>query len=537
MQSRPAGWRRAFVPLAVLVVGLGGTLLVSQGWTFPGPLPNAVEASDQPAASAVETRLEVILSPALRSTGRNVYYLDAALKNPSDADVTGPVLLVVEGTGLEALRVQNADGTVDGETPYVRLLGDNETLVAGRTANVRRILFQADKRLSVPAQRDFALQYRLVIGTGDPAAGPKDRADGKKEEPASPDEAAVRKVMQVQELWTARLMAKKGVIGTATGVDDQGRPAIVVLAERAGLTEIPLTVDGVPVRILATGPIVARWQALRPPIAEPAPHRDGTGRKQPDAEDLPQLNANPRDTFTRPVPIGVSTGNRARCSAGTIACRVRNSLGKQFALSNNHVYALSNTAAVGDDILQPGRVDTGCQVNQANVIARLSAFVPIQFGTNTNNRVDAAIAEVVDDNSLGTATPDDGYGAPSAEIAAPSLLRQVKKYGRTTGLTEGRILAVNATVNVSYPGGTARFVEQIVVMGNQAGFIKAGDSGSLLVTSNGNNPCGLLFAGSLGGLFGIANRIDHVLSELNVQIDGATTSGSPSTSAGRTGRS
>ena len=52
------------------------------------------------------------------------------------------------------------------------------------------------------------------------------------------------------------------------------------------------------------------------------------------------------------------------------------------------------------------------------------------------------------------------------------------------------------------------------------GFIKAGDSGSLLVTREGNNPVGLLYAGSLGGRFGVANQIDDVLSELNVTIDG-----------------
>ena len=57
-------------------------------------------------------------------------------------------------------------------------------------------------------------------------------------------------------------------------------------------------------------------------------------------------------------------------------------------------------------------------------------------------------------------------------------------------------------------------------MGQRAGFIRAGDSGSLLVTREGNHPVGLLFAGSLGGRFAIGNRIDDVLTELNVTIDG-----------------
>jgi hypothetical protein len=56
----------------------------------------------------------------------------------------------------------------------------------------------------------------------------------------------------------------------------------------------------------------------------------------------------------------------------------------------------------------------------------------------------------------------------------------VKKSGPTTGLTNGNITAVSATINVSYGSGkTARFTNQIVV--GSGDFIAAGDSGSLMV--------------------------------------------------------
>jgi hypothetical protein len=67
--------------------------------------------------------------------------------------------------------------------------------------------------------------------------------------------------------------------------------------------------------------------------------------------------------------------------------------------------------------------------------------------------------------------------------------------------------------------GTALFVNQIVVYGNKP-FIKAGDSGSLLVTDPGRNPVGLLFAGTSSGKYAIANQIDDVLTALGVTIDG-----------------
>ena len=75
-------------------------------------------------------------------------------------------------------------------------------------------------------------------------------------------------------------------------------------------------------------------------------------------------------------------------------------------------------------------------------------------------------------------------------------------------------------MNVGYSSGTARFVDQIVVEGNKGGFLKAGDSGSLLVTNPGRNPVGLLFAAGRGGKIAIANPIDYVLSAFGVAIDG-----------------
>ena len=73
-------------------------------------------------------------------------------------------------------------------------------------------------------------------------------------------------------------------------------------------------------------------------------------------------------------------------------------------------------------------------------------------------------------------------------------------------------------MNVSYSSGTAHFVGQIVVDGDKGGFLKAGDSGSLLVTKDGANPVGLLFASGRGGKVAIANPIDEVLGALEGEL-------------------
>jgi hypothetical protein len=122
---------------------------------------------------------------------------------------------------------------------------------------------------------------------------------------------------------------------------------------------------------------------------------------------------------------------------------------------------------------------------------------------------------------LGNATPPDGYGLPVSEtITAEAALNQnVQKYGRTTGLTKGKVIGINGVLEVSYAGGLARFVDQLIVMSPEP-FLASGDSGALLVTDPGRRPAGLLFASNSAGNVALANEIDHVLDAFGVRIDG-----------------
>ena len=296
---------------------------------------------------------------------------------------------------------------------------------------------------------------------------------------------ALEHVKEVQDRHTDELMARPGVVGTAVGLGDDGGYAVLVLLERPGVAGIPRGLDGVPVQVVVTGKIYALT----------------TGR------------------YDRPVPIGVSTGH-PDITAGTIACRVKDLAGNVYALSNNHVYANSNEALLGDAVIQPGTADDG--ISPADDIGTLSDFEPIEFSRRAENEIDAAIA-LSSTANLGTATPDGGYGTPSSTDVEAVLGQQVQKFGRTTKLTQGEVTGVNATVNVGYgPGKTARFVKQILI--EPGDFSAGGDSGSLIVTQSGNNPVGLLFAGSSS--MTVANRIDLVLARFIVTVDG-TTAGEP----------
>lgn len=316
---------------------------------------------------------------------------------------------------------------------------------------------------------------------------------------------AVQAVIAVQNRHTPDLMALPEVVGTATGLTEAGRPAILIFTEDVGAPSvIPRSLEGVPVVVKVTGKILAM---PRPPWAG-GPGGGGGGDEG---------SIDPTARFPRPVPIGVSTGNVGECSAGTIGARVTDGA-DVYALSNNHVYALENDAPIGGDVLQPGRYDSNCNIDLDDVIGTLADFEPLFFG-GRENTIDAAIA-IVPTDELDNATPSDGYGMPKSNRVSAELDLAVQKYGRSTSLTKGTITGINATVNVGYSFGTAHFVDQIVVSSNRGPFIKAGDSGSLLVTDPGREPVGLLFAGNRSGKLAIANPIGYVLGTFGVTIDG-----------------
>ena len=320
---------------------------------------------------------------------------------------------------------------------------------------------------------------------------------------AAPGATGLARAIEVQERNSARFMAIEGVVGTAVTYSDLGAPAVVVLLERPIRGAIPKTLDGVPVRATVTGKIYA------------LPKPDGKGK--PPKEDPPVVEEPTRsDKWPRPVPIGISTGHPA-ITAGTIGCRVTRG-DDVFALSNNHVYANQNAATIGDAVIQPGTYDGGSST--ADDIGTLFDFEPIDF--SGDNVIDAAIALTSSDD-LGNATPSAGYGTPKSTIIAPAINMPVMKFGRTTGFTKGRIYAINATVNVGYDGGVARFVGQIII--TPGSFSAGGDSGSLIVAdgkgrnnSDKGKPVGLLFAGSSS--YTVANPIYDVLDAFGVTIDG-----------------
>jgi hypothetical protein len=320
---------------------------------------------------------------------------------------------------------------------------------------------------------------------------------------AAPPEAppGLARAMEVHERHSRDLFSLSGVVATGVGLPGEDAPSIKVFVEEPHERWFPHSLEGLPVEIVETGRIFA----LRHPCGGPPSRRPWWCDESSDPVDATVR-------FERPVPIGVSTGHPS-VTAGTICCRVRNAF-DVFVLSANHIFADTNRAVFDDPVLQPGRADGGTAPQDE--IGALYDFEPIMFG-GAENVIDAAIALTTPED-VDNATPSDGYGVPSWITARPRPGMRVMKYGRTTGLTKGRIEAVNATVDVYYSLGIARFVRQIIVSGD--GFVGGGDSGAVMVVDRGRGarrPVGLLFAGS--ATLAVANPINLVLKRFGVVMD------------------
>jgi len=330
------------------------------------------------------------------------------------------------------------------------------------------------------------------------------------------------RVKQAKELNKKLLMSKPNVVGVGVGEKvsaggKTGENCVVVLVREkiplAGLTAeeiVPKGVNGVKTDVIQVGEI----RALQT-----------------------------RTERWRPAPGGVSLGHY-QITAGTLGVVVKDrTSASRLILSNNHVLANCNAGSPGDPILQPGAADDG--LVEQDQIARLERFCPIQFGvqppdcniakgiagignvlaglvgskhrlnaiqvdSQAVNKVDAALARP--DNASQLLDNILEIGTVSG-VTTANLGMAVRKSGRTTGLTTGTILIVDATLSVSYGSGRIGIFEGQLVSGPMS---QGGDSGSLVVAADSLQAVGLLFAGS--DQITIFNPIQDVLDALQVDL-------------------
>jgi hypothetical protein len=256
---------------------------------------------------------------------------------------------------------------------------------------------------------------------------------------------------------------------------------------------------------------------------------------------IDSLNMQP---LTAPVQLGSSGGSAkaicltpapGSCFGGTLGSLLTNGT-NLFILSNNHVLGLSDGGAVGQEVTQPGVIETNCSLTGTINVATVSTIINLQTQPIPAFPVDVTTAQIINgqvdpnDNilELGALSTVNGVQVPQpAPPAAGSGIttavgKLLAKSGRTTGLTCSAVDATDVSmVVVQYESGCSTtpfnvtYNDEITVanMSNGQNFIGDGDSGSLAVDEATAQPVALLFAGS--DTEAVGNPVADVLNALH----------------------
>lgn len=231
----------------------------------------------------------------------------------------------------------------------------------------------------------------------------------------------------------------------------------------------------------------------------------------------------------RPLIGGISC-IESNFGAGTLGCIVRDALdGALVGLTCNHcagtyfdinytwpVYG--NTALSHIEMRQPSFNDGG--TTSVDTIGAPKRAVATQFGEDGENYVDAAIINLpvnqMKTDILGINRGPFPFLLESFDYAPGTI---VYKMGRTSGLTEGVISALDAAVLVTNSDGDeAYYYDQILIESTEA-FGLGGDSGSVILTYTLGiwKIIGLLYGGNTEGTLSFANHIGDIATLLNIE--------------------
>ena len=219
------------------------------------------------------------------------------------------------------------------------------------------------------------------------------------------------------------------------------------------------------------------------------------------------------------IACGSSCAPSGENYSGTFGALVQKASGKElYVLSNNHVLAACNHTPVGMPILAPSNADGSPTTRAPGEIARHAEICELRSGEPT------LVPPCQEDLALGRATPAavsswqgdevNGYDTPRTLRPLKSQMR-VKKFGRTTALTQGVVEAlIPGMTPIPYQSrffkATVWFSEVWTVRGDGGiPFALPGDSGSLVVTEDAKSAVGLVFA-ACGNDYALLLPMEHV---------------------------
>lgn len=217
---------------------------------------------------------------------------------------------------------------------------------------------------------------------------------------------------------------------------------------------------------------------------------------------------NSRLVRTDPLQGGLSISDENHYAAGTLGGLVIDRMtGAMMILSNWHVLVVDWGVRAGQRIYQPGRLDGGTSLDTVATLTRDAMSA----------NLDAAVASLNDSRRF---INDQFDLEPAAGVGQAELDMQVVKSGRTSGVTYGRVTAIEGIAKMTY-GFLERIIRHVVTIEPQMNFAEvsaAGDSGSWWLDQATGQAIGLHFAGSDYPERGLALEMPAVLDALNVDL-------------------
>ncbi len=214
----------------------------------------------------------------------------------------------------------------------------------------------------------------------------------------------------------------------------------------------------------------------------------------------------------------IGVGNQRNAGTFTALAKRKGKGNNLYGLGCNHVIGGCSTALPGTPIVVPGIQDVSADIAEINLIgefdsaATMSQGLPSLIDTSANR--DIAWFGILDQKMVSSrqGAGSNSFDTPT-KFASPKVGMPVKKWGRSTGFTQGEIETIHSKAEwidysiVSYYGpansqdfkGTVYFEGVIEVSSFGPPFSLGGDSGSLVVTDYPNKATrvvGILIGGN-----------------------------------------
>jgi hypothetical protein len=150
--------------------GFVAVLAATMAWSAPPeeskPDDAAAESVSKPSDLPVDAvdltdKVEVTINGELRSSSRTAHSALITVKNISDEDLKGPIVVIVDGTGIDALELIQTDGKLSDDRPYVEIVKDSAELKAGKSLRPQKLSFKTAESLAAQVRGQFDLQVRI----------------------------------------------------------------------------------------------------------------------------------------------------------------------------------------------------------------------------------------------------------------------------------------------------------------------------------------------------------------------------------------